>query len=211
MRPRFRSYGLSSTATRSPGSIRMKFLRILPETCANTSWLVSSFTLNMALGNVSTTVAMTSIASSFDKQCALLPDLHPAGNQTKLRIPRPDGFVSSPTDSGAPGLDFETREITNPRGHGTSFSLLAFSFSRIKTPRFSTKGQKLDAGSYKLFRQNSCPGRGHRHRVLEMSTHASVAGHCRPAVAEHPDIRTAGVHHRLDCNHHAGAQFHTMA
>src|ERR1700758_4299920 len=72
IRPRFRSYGLSSTATRSPGKMRMKFLRILPETCASTSWFVSSFTLNMALGNVSTTVAMTSIASSFDKRYPLL-------------------------------------------------------------------------------------------------------------------------------------------
>src|SRR5579863_3529019 len=36
-----------------------------------------------------------------------------------LLVPRPDGFVSSPTDSCGPGLDFETWEITNPRGHGT--------------------------------------------------------------------------------------------
>jgi hypothetical protein len=34
--------------------------------------LFSSLTLNMALGNVSRTVAMTSIASSFDNQCPLL-------------------------------------------------------------------------------------------------------------------------------------------
>src|SRR5579863_9212123 len=47
--------------------MRMKFLRILPETCVNTSWLFSSLTLNMALGSVSMTVAITSIASSFDK------------------------------------------------------------------------------------------------------------------------------------------------
>jgi len=52
--------------------MRMKFLRILPETWARTSWFVSSFTLNMAFGNVSTTVAMTSIASSFDKLYPLL-------------------------------------------------------------------------------------------------------------------------------------------
>ena len=37
IRPRLRSYGLSSTATRSPGKMRMKFLRILPETWVNTS------------------------------------------------------------------------------------------------------------------------------------------------------------------------------
>src|SRR5579863_3851709 len=42
------------------------------------------------------------------------------GRALESLVPRPDGFVSSPTDSGAPGLDFETWEITNPRGHGTS-------------------------------------------------------------------------------------------
>src|SRR5579863_6536096 len=53
--------------------MRMKFLRILPETWARTSWFVSSFTLNIALGNVSTTVAITSIASSFDKLSPAVP------------------------------------------------------------------------------------------------------------------------------------------
>src|SRR5439155_1023753 len=36
IRPRVRSYGDSSTFTRSPGRIRMKFIRILPLTCAST-------------------------------------------------------------------------------------------------------------------------------------------------------------------------------
>src|SRR3954451_12062783 len=62
--PRFRSYGDNSTATLSPGRMRMKFLRILPETCASTWCLFSSSTRNMALGSGSTTVTMTSIASS---------------------------------------------------------------------------------------------------------------------------------------------------
>src|SRR5215469_1939509 len=44
--------------------MRMKFLRILPETCARTWCLFSSSTLNMALGNGSITTAITSIASS---------------------------------------------------------------------------------------------------------------------------------------------------
>src|SRR5712671_5994296 len=64
MRPRVKSYGESSTATLSPGRMRMKFLRIFPETCASTWCLFSSSTLNMALGSGSTTVAITSIASS---------------------------------------------------------------------------------------------------------------------------------------------------
>src|ERR1019366_7099787 len=48
----------------SPGSMRIKFLRILPETCASTWCLFSNSTLNMALGSGSTTTAITSIASS---------------------------------------------------------------------------------------------------------------------------------------------------
>src|SRR5271163_353669 len=64
MRPRVRSYGESSTATLSPERMRIKFLRILPETCARTWCLFSSSTRNMAFGNGSSTVAITSIASS---------------------------------------------------------------------------------------------------------------------------------------------------
>src|SRR5688572_19874720 len=64
MRPRERSYGDSSTFTRSPGRIRMKFIRILPLTCASTRCPFSSSTRNIAFGNGSTTVPSTSIASS---------------------------------------------------------------------------------------------------------------------------------------------------
>src|ERR1700675_1295680 len=63
-RPRFTSWGESSTATLSPGRMRIKFLRILPETCASTWCLFSSSTLNIALGRGSITTAITSIASS---------------------------------------------------------------------------------------------------------------------------------------------------
>src|SRR5262249_21247649 len=65
IRPRFKSYGESSTATLSPGRMRMKFLRILPETCARTWCLFSNSTRNMAFGSGSRTVAITSMASSF--------------------------------------------------------------------------------------------------------------------------------------------------
>src|ERR1041384_3713709 len=66
MRPRFKSYGDSSTKTRSPGRILMKCLRILPEIWASTwCWLSSSSTRNIAFGSVSRTLAITSIASSF--------------------------------------------------------------------------------------------------------------------------------------------------
>src|SRR5262245_34893471 len=64
IRPRVRSYGDSSTLTLSPGRIRMKFIRILPDTWASTLWPLSSSTRNIALGSGSTTVPSTSIASS---------------------------------------------------------------------------------------------------------------------------------------------------
>src|SRR5258706_7153926 len=66
MRPRVKSYGESSTATLSPAKIRIKFLRILPETCARTWCLFSSSTRNIAFGSGSITVAMTSMASSLE-------------------------------------------------------------------------------------------------------------------------------------------------
>src|SRR6201987_448550 len=64
IRPRFRSYGESSTATLSPGRMRIKFLRILPETCAKTWCLFCNSTQNIAFGSGSITTAITSIASS---------------------------------------------------------------------------------------------------------------------------------------------------
>src|SRR5262247_3498055 len=72
MRPRVKSYGESSTATLSPARMRIKFLRILPETCARTWCLFSSSTRNIAFGSGSITVAMTSIASSLGKLSTFL-------------------------------------------------------------------------------------------------------------------------------------------
>src|SRR6476646_9397251 len=63
MRPRVRSYGESSTRTRSPGRIRMKFIRSLPEIWASTRWPFSSSIANMVFGSGSRTVPSTSIAS----------------------------------------------------------------------------------------------------------------------------------------------------
>lgn len=47
----------------------MKFLRILPDICANTTWsLPSSLTLKKAFGNLSTITPSAGIKSSFDNQ-----------------------------------------------------------------------------------------------------------------------------------------------
>src|SRR3954452_16353106 len=70
MRARLRSYGETSTRTRSPGRMRMRNRRILPATCPSTSWPLSSCTRNMAFGSASTTSPSNSTFSSFAKRSA---------------------------------------------------------------------------------------------------------------------------------------------
>src|SRR5919197_3094577 len=67
MRARLRSYGDTSTRTRSPGRMRMRKRRILPATCPSTSWPLSSCTRNIAFGSASTTSPSNSTFSSFAK------------------------------------------------------------------------------------------------------------------------------------------------
>src|ERR671918_446853 len=67
MRARFRSYGETSTRTRSPGRMRMRKRRILPATWPSTSCPLSSCTRNMAFGSASTTSPSNSTFSSFAK------------------------------------------------------------------------------------------------------------------------------------------------
>src|SRR3954447_16863466 len=68
MRARFRSYGETSTLTRSPGRMRMRKRRILPATWPRTSWPLSSCTRNIAFGSASTTSPSNSTFSSFAKR-----------------------------------------------------------------------------------------------------------------------------------------------
>src|SRR5919112_4547373 len=70
MRPRVRSYGLSSTRTVSPGRMRMKFWRSFPEMWASTSCPFSRRTLNIAFGRGRITSPSTSMASFFAKRHA---------------------------------------------------------------------------------------------------------------------------------------------
>src|SRR5215218_8551024 len=67
MRARLRSYGETSTRTRSPGRMRMRKRRILPATWPRTSWPLSSCTRNIAFGSASTTSPSNSTFSSFAK------------------------------------------------------------------------------------------------------------------------------------------------
>src|ERR1035437_8062896 len=65
IRPRVRSYGDNSTRTRSPGRIRMKFIRSFPLIWARTRWPFSSSTANIVFGSGSGTGAPASSVSFF--------------------------------------------------------------------------------------------------------------------------------------------------
>jgi len=60
-----RSYGESSTETLSPGTIRMKCLRIFPEMCARTLRWPGRSTRNIVPGKTCVTVPSVMICSSF--------------------------------------------------------------------------------------------------------------------------------------------------
>src|SRR5437867_13229697 len=60
-----RSYGESSTETLSPGTMRMKCLRILPEICARTLGEPGRSTRNIVPGNTCVTVPSVTIWASF--------------------------------------------------------------------------------------------------------------------------------------------------
>ena len=60
-----RSYGESSTETLSPGTIRMKCFRILPEICARTLRWPGRSTRNIVPGKTCVTVPSVMICSSF--------------------------------------------------------------------------------------------------------------------------------------------------
>lgn len=64
MRALARSYGDISTFTLSPTLMRMKFLRILPEMWARTSWPFGNATRNIVPGKTCVTVPVNSIGSS---------------------------------------------------------------------------------------------------------------------------------------------------
>src|ERR687897_1565199 len=67
MRARLRSYGDTSTRTRSPGRMRILKRRILPATWPRTSWPLSSCTRNIAFGSASMTSPSNSTFSSLAK------------------------------------------------------------------------------------------------------------------------------------------------
>src|SRR5579884_658776 len=65
MRPRSRSYGESSTFTRSPGLMRIRYRRIRPDVYASVSWPLSSSTRYWPERNDSSTSPSNSTFASF--------------------------------------------------------------------------------------------------------------------------------------------------
>src|SRR5437868_9482419 len=125
--------------------MRIKFLRMRPEICANTLWsgLFSSCTRNMPLGNGSKTVAITSIASSLLKQL-----------RVQALKPNYDLLFRKTTGARRPCHTGKTKNI----------------WPENKTePHLALK--KLRSKSFRLlqlFRQNQRPIAGDSHAVLKM-------------------------------------------
>src|SRR5580698_10491675 len=91
MRPLVRSYGESSSETRSPFMILIRFRRSLPAMVASTFGPDSSSIENIPALNFSTTLPVTSIASSFGKfssfPLSLVVNLRQ--DRTRAAAPRP--------------------------------------------------------------------------------------------------------------------------
>src|SRR5271165_1604020 len=77
-------------------------------------------------------------------------------------------------------------------------------FLRQTSSRFRQPSGRLCSNS--LLRQNHCAFGGNRYRMLEVRAQTSILRDRCPAVAQHLNVRLAGVHHRLDRDHHAFAQ-----
>src|ERR687894_547656 len=88
MRARLRSYGETSTRTRSPGRIRMRKRRILPATWPSTSWPLSSCTLNIAFGSASTTSPSNSTFSSLGNPDRVLSSLAGGASSDRSHVCR---------------------------------------------------------------------------------------------------------------------------
>src|SRR5207302_8714835 len=89
MRAFVRSYGESSTETLSPGTIRMKCFRILPEICASTLRWPGRSTRNIVPGNTCVTVPSVTIGPSFGIAAKLYARTYEA--QGGLAWPQDDG------------------------------------------------------------------------------------------------------------------------
>src|SRR3954469_19337218 len=110
MRPRVRSYGDSSTRTRSPGRIRMKFIRSLPLIWARTRWPFSSSIANIVFGNGSMTVPSTSIASFFATRLPIHERVPTRAGPTHER----GGYQLAPSASNAIASSSYRREDLGP-------------------------------------------------------------------------------------------------
>src|SRR6185436_17911446 len=191
MRPRVRSYGDSSTRTRSPGRIRMKFIRSLPLMWASTRWPFSSSTANIVFGSGSMTVPSTSIASF------LATGWSASLSHAECRPGRADTRTRSVSKSAIPGK-YDRRTTTavirssrsrEPRTERPRDSVR----SSVRHPPSSDPSCPPSDG-----RQDLGPLLGNRDRMLEVSSQRAIDGRDCPIVVEHVRAIVAQREHRLD-------------
>jgi hypothetical protein len=143
----------------------MKFLRILPETCARTWCLFSSSTLNNAFGSVSTTTAITSIASSFDKQSPSIESTPRGADQLHLLSLEPVSWASDSPPWHRPAIfQPDTLEQTAEGTRTICKSTPNQCFLKPPTPNptqlyRSDNWMGLPSGSFPSHRQNCSPTR----------------------------------------------------
>src|SRR3954453_16092688 len=117
MRARSRSYGESSTRTRSPGRIRIRKRRILPATCPSTVWPLSSWTRNMAFGSASTTSPSNSTLSSLAMRGAPYRQ-RPGPPGPNVRRLATDAAVGDRADRGEIRAGVSGSGLRSPRARG---------------------------------------------------------------------------------------------
>src|SRR3954470_13667294 len=176
MRPRVRSYGESSTRTRSPGRIRMKFIRSLPLIWARTRWPFSSSIANIVFGNGSMTVPSTSIASFFATRLPIHERVPTRGGPTHER----GGYQLAPSPSNPNDASSDRRQdLRKPRTEvPRSFPRSSVGWSTIRIFLASSSDR----------RQDLWPIARYRDRVLEMRRERAVDGDDGPAVGLDLDL-----------------------
>jgi hypothetical protein len=109
MRPRVRSYGESSTSTSSPGVIRMRKRRKRPARLARIVCPFSSSTLNVELGNVSTTrptrLSVSSLTTGWRGSRRRFLPPPPRLRGGGMRTPSKDDDEGRSQDAGRPRTD----------------------------------------------------------------------------------------------------------
>src|SRR5215813_3072220 len=175
----------------------MKFIRSFPEICASTLCPFSSSMANIVLGNGSTTVPSTSIASRFATGGA------GSLSHTECRPGRADTERVAYQKSHSPRNDWPaaTAPSALPRHVSCAPNARPVGQLRRRWPAFrASASPSLDG------REDLGAVLGDGDGVLEMGRECAVGRIHRPAVLLHVHVAAAEREHRLDGEAHAGLQ-----